>query len=72
MQIYKAGDGCRWLESRLAIITEKNEPNVLEGESNPSAQHTLGVISTGADWGASCDACLHSAEEPVAEDGLLI
>lgn len=45
MQIYKAGDGCRWLESRLAVITEKNEQSPLEGESSPSAPHTAGVLS---------------------------
>lgn len=46
VQIYKAGNGCRWLESRLAIITEKNEQSALEGEPSPSAQHAPGVVSS--------------------------
>lgn len=46
VQIYKAGNGCRWLESRLAVITGKNEQSTLGGEPRPSAPHTPGAVST--------------------------
>lgn len=46
VQIYKAGKGCGWLESRTAVITEKNEEEVEEGESSPPTHHTGGVIGT--------------------------